>query len=168
MRPDRELEISRRRRLISSLLLWEPGLSSRELAQRLHDEPDPERRSVSPTGRPWSHETVASDVRALAAEWFAESVRDAAQLRATTFQRYEALLSAAWRRGDLKTCLGALAAIREMAALDSPNVAAFAHVEQQLHGIFNALELEFINEPSIVERIYKTLAPETDTSSSLN
>lgn len=155
---DTELETTRRRRLVANLLLFEPQLSTREVAARLANETTLELRSVNPTtDRAWSHETIASDRRALAAQWHLEATRDAAQERAVTRARYEALLTAAWQRRDFKTCLASVAALRELLHLDAPNLAAFMHVEEQLNRLLNALDFEFSGEPQTLERLYKAI-----------
>lgn len=161
---DTEIESTRRRRLVSSLLLFEPNLSTREIAARLASETTLELRSINPTtDKAWSHETIAGDKRALAAQWFLEATRDAAELRAVTQQRYEALLSAAWKRGDFKTCLGTLAALREILHLDAPNLVAILHVEQELTRLMNAFDLEFASEPKTLERLYRAIQATGDS-----
>ena len=159
----KELEAAKRKRLVSSLLLWEPSLTTREIAAKLEAETDLEKHSVNPNGSAWSHATIASDIMEVRAAWKQEAVRDLGEVRAELIAKYREMLSETWKQRDWNAVAAALKGLREVALLtDAQQVYVYQRLQSELDKVFDRLERAFGAQSDTYGKILEAIKDDDD------
>lgn len=121
-RAQRDLVEARRARVAELRLR---RFSTRAIAAQLADE-----QILNPeTEEPWSHVTVAEDLKALTAQWRRDALGDTAPIKAELWAELREVRRQAWEAKDWPTVLRALKQEAELLGLDAPlKVDLEAHV----------------------------------------
>lgn len=106
--------IEQRKTLVAEFHL--KGFSTREISKSLAEisfiNPD--------TDEPFSHETIAEDIRDLKTVWAKHNIDDLPALRAAHVAELQLVKKYAWLNNDMKTLLNALSQEAKVQGLDAP------------------------------------------------
>lgn len=104
------------------------------------------------SGKPWGLTTIKKDVDALTAAARAESMRDISEHKSEVLADYHELMRLGWiekRYDDVRLLLKD---VRALLGTDSPQVIVFEQVQARMVEALTALEGEFANDPTTLER----------------
>lgn len=146
------LAVERRRMVIH---LRRQGLTTEEIVTRFEQD-----GITNPkTGRPWTNYTIYADMKLMMREAREEASREALYYRADILSQYQTLLQNAWKETPIKvgTILRILGELRSMLGTDAPQVLVVSQVENQLRMALERLEVEFADEPALLERAVRAI-----------
>ena len=151
-----ETTIERRRRAVGKQMLMMAAPTSRQIAAELAKEGELNPQSE----QPWDHSTVARDMEHIRGEWRQEVLKPLVYHRNRMAHSYALLLETAWRGKNLSEIRQTLRDYIEFLQLNGATIVVAQHLEAELQDIFDKLEIEFLDTPEIMDRVYRALAPE--------
>lgn len=97
----REIRMDQRRSIVASMLLRHPGVTQREICDKLEEQ-----RFTNPdSGKPYSLGTINGDVQALQKEWREEAQAEIAEWKALQIEQINEVIRQAWKDKDLNSVL---------------------------------------------------------------
>lgn len=97
----REIRMDQRRSIVASMLLRHPGVTQREICDKLEEQ-----RFTNPdSGKPYSLGTINADVQALQKEWRDEAQAEIAAWKALQIEQINEVIRQAWKDKDLNSVL---------------------------------------------------------------
>ncbi len=147
------------------------GYTSRQIADLLATrrtvlgdfDPNGEREPLSahPNGKPWSHVTIADDIKHLENQAQQAALQDTLEHRNTTLEQLDALITENWDRCDLSEVRQCLDGKRRLLGLDKPEVIVHGMLNNELDAVLDRLEAHLTEDD--YERISNIIAPRQDS-----
>jgi hypothetical protein len=110
--------MEQRREVVARLRLR--GLSTREISAKLMESD-----ICHPNGSAWSYVTIASDIKALAAEWRRQAEAVTGEHIGRQFAQIQEAMRAAWKEGDLSALIRLMDREAKLLGLDAPEKHAY-------------------------------------------
>lgn len=164
-------EAQRRKRLIAKMLLeGATSLSCEEIAEKLANARKPNgkrdraRRSVAPSGKPWSRATVQRDIAEIEAGWREQARRETSTWKRRIIAQYQELLERYWSSENYDGVLRTLDALREVTHADDDQVLLYDLLQQQMSIALHRIEAHYFDRPALANEFFRVLADNPNLS----
>lgn len=114
------------------------------------------------TNKPWGLATIKGDIDALQEQARSEALREVSEHKAEILADYQELMRLAWTEKRYEDVRKILKDVRDMLGTDAPQVVIFEQVAERMTEALEALEREFRDDPSTLERAHRALMGGTD------